>query len=65
MVCYDRLWKLLIDKKIKKMNLKDMADISGTTLSQLGKEKYVSLAIIEKICRSLQCTVDDILEFVD
>lgn len=65
MVCYDRLWKLLIDKKIKKMNLKDMAGISSTTLSQLGKEKYVSLAIIEKICRSLQCTVDDILEFVD
>ena len=62
-VCYDKLWKLLIDKKMKKTDLNREAKISSNELAKLGKEESVSLESIGKICSLFGCNVDDILEF--
>lgn len=61
-ICYNRLWKLLIDKGLKKTDLKAIANISNSTLAKLGKGEYVSLEIIERLCRALDCNVEDIME---
>ena len=62
-VCYDKLWKILIDKKMKKTDLIRKAKISSNVLAKMGKEESVSLESIGKICSMLGCNVDDILEF--
>lgn len=62
-VCYDKLWKLLIDKKMKKTDLIREAKISSNVLAKMGKEESVSLESVGKICSVLGCNVDDILEF--
>lgn len=62
-VCYDKLWKLLIDKKMKKTDLIREAKISSNVLAKMGKEESVSLESIRKICSLFGCNVDDILEF--
>lgn len=62
-VCYDKLWKLLIDKKMKRTDLIKQAKISTNVLARMGKEEPISMESIGKICQLLQCTVDDILEF--
>lgn len=62
-VCYDKLWKLLIDKKMKKTDLIREAKISSNVLAKMGKEETVSLESIGKICSLFGCNVDDILEF--
>ena len=62
-VCYDKLWKLLIDKKMKKTDLIREAKISSNVLAKMGKEEAVSLESIGKICSLFGCSVDDILEF--
>ena len=63
-ICYDRLFHMMIDKKITNAQLKDMAGISANIITRLKRNEYVSLESIEKICRTLSCGVDDILEFV-
>ena len=63
-VNYNRLWKLLIDKKMKKIDLMKTAHISSNALAHLSKEEYVSVEIIEKICVLLECTPNDIMEFI-
>lgn len=60
-VNYNRLWKLLIDKNMKKTDLITHADISSNVLAKLGKNQYVSLESLEKICQSLQCSIEDIM----
>ena len=62
---YSKLWKLLIDRKINKTNLREMAGISTGTLAKLGKNDYVSAEVLEKICVALNCEVGDIIEFVN
>lgn len=62
MICYDRLWKTLIDKHMNKMELRERIGISNGTLAKLGKNEPVNLKIIEKICMELECSVEDILE---
>lgn len=62
-VSYDKLWKLLIDKKMKKTDLIQQAKISSNVLAKMGKEESVSLESIGKICLLFGCGVDDILEF--
>ncbi len=62
-VCYDKLWKLLIDKKMKKTDLIREAKISSNVLAKMGKEESVSLESIGKICSLFGCNVDDVLEF--
>lgn len=62
-VSYDRLWKLLIDKKMKKVDLMKKAKISSNALAHLGKNESVSIVVIGKICLALDCTPNEILEF--
>lgn len=61
---YNKLFKLLIDKKITNAKLAEMAGFSANIITRLKRDKYVSLDSIEKICIVLQCDVDDILEFI-
>ena len=64
-VCYDKLWKLLIDRKMKRTDLNDMAGISFNVLAKMGKGEAVSLESLYKICMSLNCNIGDIVEFSD
>lgn len=61
-ISYDPLWKKLIDMKISRGQLCEMASISRSTVTKMGKDEYVALDIIEKICSALDCDVSDILE---
>ena len=63
-ICYDRLFHLMIDKKISNAQLKEKAGISANIITRLQRYEYVSIESIEKICRVMECGVDDILEFV-
>lgn len=63
-VCYNKLWKLLIDKNMKKKDLRLATGISTTALAKLGKNQHVSTEILAKICRGLDCDFCDIIELV-
>ena len=54
-VCYNRLWKLLIDKNMKKMDLVEKIGISSSTLAKMSKGESVSMNVMEKICKNLDC----------
>lgn len=62
MISYNPLWKTLIDKDMKKMDLVKITGISNGTLAKLGKNESVSLSIIDKICIALDCDISDIVE---
>lgn len=62
---YNKLFKLLIDKGIKKKELCEMANISATSIAKLGRGGNVNTDILLRICGALQCDVGDIMEFVD
>ena len=61
-VSYNKLWKLLIDRKLKRTDLISGAIISSSAFSKMGKDKPVSLEIIEKICQYLKCDIEHIIE---
>jgi len=63
-VCYNKLFKLLIDKKMTNAELAERAGFSANIITRLKRDKYVSLDSIENICIVLSCGADDILEFV-
>ena len=63
MVCYDRLWKLLIDKKMNRTELKNKSDISFNVLAKMGRNEFVSLESLYKICNALDCDISEIMEF--
>ena len=63
-VSYKKLWKLLIDKDMKKSDLERESGITHYALGQLSQGKDVSTEVLYKICDALNCTVDDIVEFV-
>lgn len=62
-VSYDKLFHLLIDKRITNAQLADKAGISANIITRIKKNEYISLESIEKLCQALECRVDDILEF--
>ena len=62
-VCYDRLFHLLIDRKMTNSQLKEQAGFSANIITRLKRDEYISIESIEKICRVLNCGVDDVLEF--
>lgn len=62
--CYKKLWKLLIDRNLKKTDLKTLAGISSTSLAKLGKDENVSMTILQKLCETLHCNISDIVDFV-
>lgn len=64
-VCYDKLWKILIDKQMNRTELKDKAGISFNVLAKMGKGESVSLESLHKICKTLECDIGDIMEFSD
>lgn len=60
---YKKLFKLLIDKNLKKKDLCSLADISTTSVSKLAKGQHVHTEILEKVCAALHCDIADIVEF--
>ena len=64
-VDYSNLWKVLIDKKINKSQLKDIASISTNAIAKLGKNEMVSMVTLEKICFALNCNIEDVVQFVE
>ena len=60
---YSKLWDILKNRNMKKIELQNAAKISGNILARLGNNEYVSMETIEKICRTLDCSADDILQF--
>ena len=62
--CYKKLWKLLIDKDLKKKDLAKIANISNYTVTKLTRGENVTTDILGKICKALDCGVEDIMEFV-
>ena len=61
---YKGLWKLLIDKDMKKLDLRDKIGISTGTLAKLSKNEYVALSVLERICEALNCSIGDIVDYV-
>jgi DNA (cytosine-5)-methyltransferase 1 len=64
-VSYDKLWKLLIDKRMNRTDLKNKASISFNVLAKMGKGETVSMDTLQKICLALECNVSDVFEFTD
>lgn len=61
-VSYKKLWKILIDKEMKKQDLQKAAGISWGVVTKLSKNETVSMDVLIKICRALECDIGDILE---
>ncbi len=64
-ISYNKLWKLLIDKGMTKMQLKDAAGISAASIAKLGKGGNITTDVLLKICETLNCHIEDILETID
>ena len=63
-VCYKRLWKLLIDKDMKKKDLCEKAGISPASITKMGRNGYVTTQVLEKICVALDCQIGDVMEII-
>ena len=63
-ICYNKLWKLLIDRKMKKKDLLEQAGISRGTLTKLNKDENVSTETLVRICTALKCDISDIVEII-
>lgn len=64
MFVYNKLWKLLIDKGMNKSKLQSAAEISSATITAMGKNEYVAMRILDKICTVLDCEIEDIVEHI-
>ena len=64
-ISYKKLWKRMIDLEITKSELREKAGISTVTLAKLGKDQTVTIVVIMKICKVLDCNISDICEFVE
>ena len=63
-VSYNKLWKLLVDKKMSKADLRKAAGIAPNTMTRLRRDEEVTLAVLNKICSTLEVDIGDIMEFV-
>ena len=63
-VCYKKLWKLLIDKDMKKKDLCAKARISPASVTKMGQNGFVTTEVLEKICLALDCQIGDIMEIL-
>lgn len=61
---YNKLWKLMIDKKMNKTQLREAAKISTNAMAKIAKDESVPLETLEKICGVLNCKLDDIVEII-
>lgn len=64
-ISYNKLWKMLIDKGMTKMQLKDAAGISAASIAKLGKGANITTDVLLKTCETLDCHIEDILETID
>lgn len=64
-VCYNKLWKLLIDRSMTKTQLCQKAKISTNAMAHLGKNEDVRVDVLVKICRELNCNIQDIMDIVE
>ena len=62
-VSYSKLWKLLVDKRMNKSQLREAAGISTNAVAKLGRNETISLETLEKICTALDCNIEDVIEF--
>ena len=61
-ISYKKLWKLLIDRDLKKKDLREMAGISHSTIAKLGRNENINTEVLIKICRALDCDLKEIME---
>ena len=64
-ISYNKLWKMLIDKNMKKSDLKEKAEISSASVAKLGKGDNITTDVLLRICEAMDCHLDDIMETVD
>lgn len=64
-ISYNKLWKLMIDKNMNKTKLRILAGITSNAMAKLGKNESVQLETLVKICKVLDCTLDDVVEIGD
>ena len=63
-ISYNKMWKLLIDKNMKRKDLKEKAEVSQNVMARLSKNQAVTMETMEKICSALQCDIGDVMEFI-
>lgn len=63
-VSYNKLWKLLIDKKMNRTELMQAAEMGTSTMAKLGKDQYVSMEVLVRICKVLECNIGDVVDVV-
>ncbi len=61
-ISYNKLWKLLIDRKMNKKDIVDAVGLSPTTMAKMGRDEYVSLEVLVRICEFLKCDIGDVIE---
>lgn len=61
---YSKLWKLLIDKKMMKKDLMEKTNITSSTIAKMGKDQAVSLDVLGRICKALDCNIGDIVDVI-
>ncbi len=63
-VSYNKFFKMLIDRKMKKKDICEQAGIATSTMAKMAKDENVSLDVLVRICRALNCTIDDIIDIL-
>ena len=63
-ISYKKLWKLLIDRDLKKKDLRELAGISPSTIAKLGRNENINTEVLIKICRALDCDLKEIMELI-
>lgn len=64
-ISYNKLWKMLIDKEMQRKDLQEAAGISSASIAKLGKGANITTDVLLKICKTLDCHIEDILETID
>ena len=64
-VSYKKLWHMLLDKNMKKKDLQESAELTSYAMNKLSRDEDVTTETLWKICKALQCSTDEIMEFVD
>lgn len=64
MICYDKLWEMLIDKRMSKTELKNRIGVSNVTFAKFGKNIPVNLKYIDRVCKKLDCKIEDVVEII-
>ena len=64
-ISYSKLWKMLIDKNMKKSDLKEKAGISSASVAKLGKGDNITTDVLLRICEAMECHLDDIMETIE